>query len=111
MKYSNQGEIILMGDLNAHINCNEQDFIRNDSHGILDSFLPKYYIADSVQICINTQVNQTTNSYGKSIIELCNSSQLRILNGRTIGDSVGEATTLIIIVSPLITNVYVVLLL
>lgn len=40
----------------------------------------------------NTQVNQTTNSYGKSMIELCNSSQLRILNGRTIGDFVGKST-------------------
>jgi hypothetical protein len=87
VKYSNQGEIMLMGDLNAHINCNEQDFIRNDSDSILDSFLPKNDIADSVQIFRNTQVNQTTNSYVKSIIELCNTSQLRILNGRTIGDS------------------------
>jgi exonuclease III len=92
VKYSNQGEIMLMGDLNAHINCNEQDFIRNDSDSILDSFLPKNDIADSVQIFRNTQVNQTTNSYVKSIIELCNNSQLRILNGRTIGDSVGKAT-------------------
>ena len=87
VKYSNQGEIMLMGDLNAHINCNEQDFIRNDSDSILDSFLLKNDIADSVQIFRNTQVNQTTNSYVKSIIELCNTSQLRILNGRTIGDS------------------------
>jgi hypothetical protein len=38
---------MLMGDLNAHINCNEPDFIRNDSDSILDSFLPKNYIADS----------------------------------------------------------------
>jgi hypothetical protein len=70
-----------------NINCNEQDFIRNDSDSILDSFLLKNDIADSVQIFRNTQVNQTTNSYVKSIIELCNTSQLRILNGRTIGDS------------------------
>ena len=26
VKYSNQGGIMLMGDLNAHINCNEPDF-------------------------------------------------------------------------------------
>ena len=70
VKYSNQGEIMLMGDFNAHINCNEQDFIRNDSDSILDSFLPKHYIADSVQMFINTQVNQNTNSYSKSIIDV-----------------------------------------
>ena len=40
----------------------------------------------------NTQIPQTNNSYGKSLLEICTSSQLRILNGRTIGDSVGKAT-------------------
>jgi hypothetical protein len=37
-------------------------------------------------------VHQNTNNYRKSIIELCSDSQLRILNGRTLGDSVGKAT-------------------
>jgi hypothetical protein len=35
---------------------------------------------------------QITNTYGKNILELCIGSQLRILNGRTIGDSSGKAT-------------------
>ena len=59
---------------------------------ILDSFLPNNYITDSVHFLRNTQVHQNTNNYGKSITELCSDSQLRILNGRTIGDSVGKAT-------------------
>ena len=50
MKYSNQGEIMLMGDLNAHINCNEQDCIRNDSDGILDSF---FYLMITLLIVSN----------------------------------------------------------
>jgi hypothetical protein len=57
-----------------------------------DSFLPNNYITDSVHVLRNTQVHQNTNNYGKSIIELCSDSQLRILNGRTLGDSVGKAT-------------------
>ena len=81
-----------MGDINAHINCNETDLIINDSDNVLDSFLPKNYIADSMQVLRNTQIPQTTNSYGKSLLEICTSSQLRILNSRTIGDSVGKAT-------------------
>jgi hypothetical protein len=60
VKYSNQGEIMLMRDFNAHINCNEQDFIRNDSDSILDSFLPKNYIADSVQIFIHKLIKLQT---------------------------------------------------
>jgi hypothetical protein len=55
-------------------------------------FLPKNYIADSMQVLRNTQIPQTTNSYGKSLLEICTSSQLRILNDRTIGDSIGKAT-------------------
>ena len=55
-------------------------------------FLPKNYIADSMQVLRNTQIPQTTNSYGKSLLEICTSSQLRILNSRTIGDSVGKVT-------------------
>ena len=47
---------------------------------------------DSVHVLRNTQVHQNTNNYGKSIIELCSDSQLRILNRRTLGDSVGKAT-------------------
>ena len=34
-KYSLRGDIMLMGDLNAHINCDEHDFIINDSDNIL----------------------------------------------------------------------------
>lgn len=45
-----------------------------------------------MQVLRNIQIPQTTNSYGKSLLEICTSSQLRILNGRTIGDSVGKAT-------------------
>jgi hypothetical protein len=33
-----------------------------------------------------------TNEYGKYVIELCPEAQLRILNGRTIGDSVCRIT-------------------
>jgi hypothetical protein len=62
-KYSLRGDIMLMGDLNAHINCDEHDFIINDSDNILDSFLPNKYITDSVHVLRNTQVHQHTNNY------------------------------------------------
>lgn len=92
IKYGNLGNIMIIGDLNAHINENDQDYIVYDSDNILDDFVPANYVADSVHICRNTLVNQNTNSYGKSILELCTDSQLRILNGRTLGDSVGKPT-------------------
>ena len=92
IKYNLNGDIMVMGDINAHINCNDYDFILNDSDGVLDSFLPNNYISDNHQPLRNTVVNQTTNSYGKNILDLCISTQMRILNGRTVGDSMGKAT-------------------
>ena len=34
----------------------------------------------------------TTNSYGKKLLELCRSTPLRILNGRILGNLLGEFT-------------------
>ena len=58
----------------------------------LNVFLPKQYTSDHHQLFRNTQTQQTTNTYGKNILELCIGSQLRILNGRTVGDFSGKAT-------------------
>jgi hypothetical protein len=38
-KYNVNDDILIMGDLNTHINCNERDFIQNDLDDVLDSFL------------------------------------------------------------------------
>ena len=91
-KYSILGDVMLLGDMNAHIKATELDFIKSDSDIYLDDFLPNNYTADAVQRNRNTEVCQSTNEYGKSVIDLCNESQLRILNGRTIGDTKGKAT-------------------
>lgn len=86
------GDVLLMGDLNAHINKNDLDFISNELNDNLDDFLPPNYTADAIYKHRNTEIPQTTNSYGKSVIELCIEAQLRILNGRTLGDSKGQLT-------------------
>lgn len=91
-KYSLEGNIALMGDLNAHINVKDSDFFTNEIDDSLDDFLPINYVADTVHKSRSTEISQITNSYGKQIIELCTSAQLRILNGRTLGDSKGKVT-------------------
>ena len=40
----------------------------------------------------NVTKEQSTNSYGKQITDLCISAKLRILNGRTLGDTMGRIT-------------------
>ena len=81
-----------MGDMNAHIKATDLDYIENDMNDILDDFLPHNYIADAIQKRCSTEVCQNTNEYGKQVLELCSEAQLRILNGRTIGDSKGKIT-------------------
>ena len=87
--------IMLMGDLNGHINCDEHDFIINDSDKknlivfcqiitLLTVFM-FWKILRCNKILIIME-NQLLNS---AVVTL---SHLRILNGRTLGDSVGKAT-------------------
>ena len=81
-----------MGDMNAHINRNDHDFIQMDSNDPLIDDLPNTYIVDSSIKDRNVTKEQSTNSYGKQIIDLCISAKLRILNGRTLGDTMGRIT-------------------
>lgn len=90
--FSKKGDVMIMGDLNAHINKDDKDYILNDSDHIIDDFLPGNYEADSIHKLRNTELHQKTNEYGRSVLDLCCEAQLRILNGRTIGDSMGKIT-------------------
>lgn len=92
MKYSLLGDISLMGDLNAHVKASDQDYITFNMNDVLDDFLPNNYIADTVHKKRNTEIYQNTNEYRRQILDICNDGQLRILNGRTIGDSKGKTT-------------------
>ena len=88
-KYGNQGDIIIAGDLNARIG-NERDFILDDGTPHIPIDIGSYRVdataADrfSYDIVVDTR--------GKDILELCISNQLRVLNGRTFGDSTGKYT-------------------
>lgn len=81
--------ILIMGDLNARIlNCLDHRVNENISHESLENLLPDNYNLD-----INIQrysVDQIFNSQGQQLIDLA--SQFRILNGRFVGDSVGNFT-------------------
>ena len=76
---------MVIRDLNAHINQDEQDYIVNDSDHVLEFFLPLNYVSENIHKFRNTELHQNTNEYGKNIVDLCNDAQLRILNSRTIG--------------------------
>ena len=92
VKYSCSGKVMIMEDLNARINCNYLDFIQDDSTDNLDDFTPSNYSIDNVHRIRNTFPPQTTNEYGKNLLDICISSQLRLLNCRTVGGTRGKST-------------------
>ena len=89
MKFQQSSSVMIMGDLNAHINMDDLDFIHNEEDDVAPDVLPNNYGIDNSHTFRNTSIHQSTNEYGRSVLELCIGLQLRILNGRTIGDTVG----------------------
>ena len=87
-KYSKLGYVFLCGDLNAR-SGNSKDFIEqdesplneNDVYYELDENMPR----NSQDKCVCTR--------GKRLLEACISAKLRIVNGRKLGDSVGQFTS------------------
>lgn len=86
--YKKEGEVILMGDLNARVGTS-QDFIKNDS----DNHIPldNNYTLDTPQKP-RTSCDKTLDNRGKHLLEICIGAQLRMLNGRKLGDTVGYHT-------------------
>ena len=80
---------LVMGDLNGRTKQGE-DFVRDeeDKHCPADSPI---YFRDSI---FNRHNKDPTpiDQQGKLILEMCKSTGLRILNGRTFGDSIGNFT-------------------
>jgi len=86
--YKDIGDIILCGDFNARISS-EPDHINNDEC----NFLPLFpsYSADK-QLLERQSMDSKLDKRGKELIDFCISNQLRILNGRTFGDLMGNFT-------------------
>ena len=92
--FQDYGEIILMGDFNARTSCktdfvpdsslimDPQEFVRNENNSILDS----------IGRTNRNNTDTKTNVYGNKLLNICKGLNLRILNGRVPGDSVGNIT-------------------
>ncbi|CAG2205855.1 unnamed protein product [Mytilus edulis] len=79
-----------MGDFNSRVS-NYSDFVANDENNInLTHILPDNYKSD-FQLTRKSQ-DKIINPQGRDLLDLCVSAQLRILNGRFIGDLLGNMT-------------------
>jgi hypothetical protein len=87
-RYSALGDLILMGDLNSRT-YGLHDCIQQDNSHLP---LPQMYPADTVGTFERHSLDRNVNVYGRKFIELCRSVPLRILNGRKLGDLMGNYT-------------------
>ena len=90
-QYNDLGSTILMGDLNARtqLAC---DYIVDENNDYVPVPPPAMYDTDTVATETRCNTDRGRNSYGPKFIELCKTVPLRILNGRKLGDLLGNYT-------------------
>jgi exonuclease III len=86
-KFSEDGDIILMGDFNSRV-CTKADFIPDDSAPLRND---DFYEIDQIQSGRCSQ-DKNNNSQGTKLLDLCIGNKMRILNGRILGDLEGKYT-------------------
>ena len=88
--YKDKGQIMLFGDFNARTG-NLLDFVSYDDN---DEYVPLSddYECDKIKN-VRSSKDFKVCTRGKELLELCISSRMRILNGRTFGDFSGSFTS------------------
>ena len=79
--------VILALVLNARTGI-ENDFITSNSC----NFIPGNNVSMPKKVPIRTNFDQYLNEHGKILLEMCKSLDIRILNGKCKGDSLGKIT-------------------
>lgn len=87
-KYSKFGHVMVQGDFNAYTNT-KPDYVAFDISSDTDS--DNHCIRDHEMPRNNLDIKLVNNS-GKHLLNLCKETGLRIINGRTIGDLLGNFT-------------------
>ena len=87
--FSGRGTVIMMGDFNART-ARMSDIIVHD--GIIQDISPWEYIEDvEGEIVARESPDKKVERFGRLLLELCQSSGLRIANGR-LGQESGKFT-------------------
>ena len=86
-KFSSHGSILLMGDFNSRTG-KYPDNVCQDGNSIIVNDQSK----SSQYAFQRNSFDNDLNNHGKKLLEICQSADLRILNGRISGDSLGRPT-------------------
>ena len=86
-EFSKKGYILLLGDFNAR-SARESDSVCKDGHTFISNDCSNMSIDSPPRNNFDTVVN----AHGKLLLDICKIFDLKILNGRTSGDSLGRFT-------------------
>ena len=88
LKYQDMSKIILCGHFNSRVGT-LSDFITNDKQ---DPHFDLIYVDNQHSIPRVCKKDRVINTSGRKLIEICISQNLKIVNGRTNGDNLGQIT-------------------
>ena len=86
LEFSQKGNTLLLGDFNARTSKLD-DFISKEGNTFI-----KDITENSAHPPKRNNFDSSVNDHGKLLLQLCKNCNLRILNGRTLGDSLGKPT-------------------
>ena len=86
-----RGDLVLMGDLNARTQ-RLPDLLLNENNDHIPVPPPDLYETDTAETDFRNNIDNGSNSYGAKFLNLCKTLPLRILNGRFLGDLLGNYT-------------------
>ena len=88
---ANEGLILLAGEFNARTGCLIEESVLQDFSAVVHpSLLPDQNNLSPLPP--RKSADEHTCAFGKLLLNLCETSDLRILNGRTAGDETGMST-------------------
>lgn len=91
--YSDQGNVFVMGDLNSRTgrgaDFNLSDNLHEDIHRAIDDVI---VYNEDIPDNIRNSEDSEVNTFGRSLFQLCKTTDLIILNGHTNGDYEGKLT-------------------
>ena len=79
LNLSKKGNIMLLEDVNARTS-NLKDFVSKEGNSFINDISDESF-------------DNSSNQHGKSLTEICKNFNMRILKGRTLGDSFGKPTS------------------
>ena len=82
-----EGSILLVGDLNARTG-KYSDSVCKEGNNLITNDQSEFSLCPTQRNSFDNELN----SHGKRLLEICKSADLRILNGRVSGDSLGRVT-------------------